>query len=93
VVPQHRATVAITGPATAGGVTVRDQRAVRVAASEDVVSSGCDLRAFLGERRIPSEIHLVAVELLNAGGDLDSVCVDPRTAADSIPRVHGWRVC
>src|SRR5678815_1134363 len=71
VMPHHRPALAMARPPTARGVATRHQGAIGITASKDVVPRRCDVLAFLGERCIPGEINVLAVEFVNAGSDLD----------------------
>jgi len=52
----------------------------------------CDLRTRLGERGIRGKVGGVAVEILDAGRDLDASRVDPRPATDPVPCVYRWSI-
>ncbi len=92
VMPHIRSTLAMARPPEARCIAVAEQRAIGVAASEDVVPLRCHLRATLGEGSIPGQIDAFAVEFLNAGSDLNSVRVEPRPPADPVSRVDCWRI-
>ena len=92
VMPHHRTAIGMARPSTARRITLCDQRAVGIAASEDVVPGRPNRRAGLGERRVSREVDAVAVKLLDACRDLDSLRVDPRTVTDPIASVDGRRI-
>jgi hypothetical protein len=79
-------------PSTARRFTLREQRAVGIAAGEDVVPGRPDLRSGLGEGRVSGEVDTVAVKLLDAGRDLDSLRVNPWSVTDPVARVDGRRI-
>src|SRR5262245_43791122 len=92
VMPHHRSPIAVARPPAAGGVASREQRAVGIAAGKDVVPGWRDLRACLSKRRFRREIGRIAVELLDAGRDLDSLRIDPRATTDPVERVDRWSI-
>jgi len=89
VMPEHRAASAMARPSPARRIAPCEQRAVGIAAGEDVVPRRPHLRARLGERRVPREVDAVAVQLFDAGRNLHSVRIDPRTSTDPVARVNG----
>ena len=92
VMSDHRSAHVMACPPTARGIATREQCAIGVTASEDVVSSRSHLRALLGERRVPGEIDRRAVEFLYTGSDLNALGVDPRTPTDPVSRVDDERI-
>jgi hypothetical protein len=87
VMSDHCSAVAVAGPPAARAVAFGKQCAIGVTAGKDVVPGRCHLSARFGERRIPGEIDALAVEFINRGSDLDSLCVEPWTTTDPISRV------
>ena len=92
VMPYHRASIGIARPSTARRIALREQPAVGIAAGEDVVPGRPNLRARFGECRVPRELDTLAVKLLDAGSNLGSLRIDPRTSTDPVARVHGRRI-
>ena len=93
VMSQHRSAVAMARPPATGGITLGEERAVRITAGEDVMPGRRHLRACLGERGIPSEIDTLAVEFLDAGSNLSrgnlrrvtgAICAVPKGRAGAI---------
>ena len=93
VMPEHRTAIAMARPATARCIAFREERAVGIAAGQDVVPGGRNRRAGLGERRVSRQVDPVAVKVLDAGRNLDSLRIDPRTSADPVARVDCRPIC
>src|SRR5688572_18308044 len=88
VMAEHCAAGIVARPPGARGIVrAGHQRAVRVAAGEDVVPLRRDPCPLLAQRRVAIERAVVAVQVGDARGDLHAERVDPRALADSIAGV------
>src|SRR3954452_16653756 len=94
-VANHGGALCAARPVAAGAVLAsREGPALRRRAGEHVVTvrreadAGDDLAA-LGERRIESELVVVAVRVLDARRDDFAFEVLPRSLADAVARIHG----
>jgi len=90
--PYHRVAIGMARPSTARRIALCEQRAVGIAAGENVVPGRSNRRACLGERRVSREIDAVGVQLLDTPRDLDALRIDPRPLTDPIARVNCRRV-
>jgi hypothetical protein len=97
VMSDHRSAVAVARPSAARRIiALRKQCPISVTAGQDVMPGRCDISACLRECRVSGEIHTLAMEVLNARGNLNALRVDPRASTDPVAcvdrrRISRWR--